>query len=213
MTNFATGDGGRAISTRLGSALTVAVTCITLVGCTGAPPASDSIKRAESLTLYEGLPHQFYEPHLLESEKKSKSTVDLHGFPFYRETLALNAGDAVKLKKLLGASGTLQEFSAEKRCGGFHPDYALGWSTAGQDWLCLICFGCFEAIVHGPQGEIRYDLELDALNQLKSLLAPYRKNRPPLAVENFIGWNGSSGSTSGRRLGGESPGQLSRVLA
>ena len=62
-----------------------------LGGCSAGPPASASISQSKKITLYEGLPHQMYEPKALLAERNAKSTVQLNGFPFYEETLDLKA--------------------------------------------------------------------------------------------------------------------------
>ena len=36
-----------------------------LIGCSAGRPASASISQSKQITLYEGLPHQFYEPKAL----------------------------------------------------------------------------------------------------------------------------------------------------
>jgi hypothetical protein len=152
-------------------------------GCSAGRPATTSINQAKQITLYEGLPHQFYEPRALAAERKAKPTVELHGFAFYRETLDLKPGDAQQLKAILASPRSLQAFSGEKKCGGFHPDYAVEWSVGGELYRCLICFGCFEAKVHGPNGATNYDIEPGIFKRLKQLLTPYRKNRPPPSQE------------------------------
>lgn len=145
-------------------------------GCGPTPPVA-GIKSSDSLTLYEGLPHQFYEPEALEQEKK-KPTVQLAGFPFYREPLELKEADRHALKDLIGDPGSLKAYSGEKKCGGFHPDYAVEWTEAGKSFRYLICFGCSEARVITPAGDSVYDITPRASVRLKELLAPYRKNRP-----------------------------------
>jgi hypothetical protein len=153
--------------------------CLISPGCFGPRPETMTLKQADRLVLYEGLPHQYYERKALESEQKSKPTVILHGFTFYRETLELRAGDGDRLKALLGDPSSFSPYSGEKKCGGFHPDYAVEWSAGGQVYRTLICFGCFEAKVYGPSGGTTYDVGLDVQEHFKALLEPYRKNRPP----------------------------------
>jgi hypothetical protein len=148
-------------------------------GCSGRHPDTTTLKQADRLVLYEGLPHQMYESQALEAEKKAKPTVTLHGFSFYRETLEVKAGDDQRLKTLMSDPGSFEAFSGEKRCGGFHPDYAVEWSAGGQVYQALLCFGCWEVKIYGPKGEAIYDIRGDARDQLKALLEPYRKNRPP----------------------------------
>jgi hypothetical protein len=148
-------------------------------GCSGPLPETTTLKQADRLVLYEGLPHPMYEHEALEAEKKSKPTLTLHEFPFYSETLELKAGDGERLKTLLGDPASFEPHSGEKKCGGFHPDYAVEWETRGQTYQALICLGCWEINVYGPKGGAIYDIRNDARDRLKPLLEPYRKNRPP----------------------------------
>jgi hypothetical protein len=111
----------------------------------------------------------------MENERKAKETFDLHGYAFYREPLVLKAEDAEKLKALLADETQFSPFEGEKKCGGFHPDYAVEWTVEGQVYQCLICFGCFEVKMYGPGGETRLDISKAGL---AGLLKPYRKNRP-----------------------------------
>ncbi len=157
----------------------IAVVLGFLPGCSGGPTESSTIRQADRLTLHEGLPHQMYESAALATEKKSKPTVNLHGFSFYRESLELKAGDDEELKALLGDPRTFEPFAGEKRCGGFHPDYAVEWSVGGKVHTVLICFGCGEVKLYGPTGETRYDIQQDVRKRLENVLKPYRKNRPP----------------------------------
>lgn len=157
-----------------------AVLClISLSGCSTGSSEGLTIQAVDHLTLYEGLPHQFYEADKLDSEKKSKPTIDIHGFPFYRETLELKAEDEKSLRAELGSEKSYAPYSGEKKCGGFHPDYAVKWSVAKKTSVCLICFGCGEFRVYGPQGEQYFDISAGARERLQALLSPYVKNRPP----------------------------------
>ena len=152
-------------------------------GCGGTDADLATISAATDLVLYEGLPHQFYEPTSLAKERASKPTRDVAEYPFYREPLELKAEDAALLRALLADRRTTAPFQGEKKCGGFHPDYAVSWTSGDVPRAALICFGCFEVLVSGRGGRTRYDLRQDAYKRLKSLLTPYVKNRPPLQQE------------------------------
>ena len=156
-----------------------------LGGCSAGPPASASISQSKQITLYEGLPHQYYEPKALVAERKAKPTVELNGFSFYSEAIDLKAADAEELKAMLANSRSFKPYSAEKKCGGFHPDYAVEWSVGGEIYRCLVCFGCLEARIHGPRAMTEYDIENTTLKRLKQLLMPYQKNRPAFSQEMF----------------------------
>jgi hypothetical protein len=161
----------------LGSAAVLAGLSV-VSGCSGAPE-SVTITQAERLTLYEGLPHQYYETASLEAEKKAKPTITMHGFPFYRETLELTMGDELKLKALLGNGRLFEPHTVDAKCGGFHPDYAVEWLAGGQTYQCLICLGCGEVATHGSTNGSHYDIKRDTRERLKEILGPLRKNRPP----------------------------------
>jgi hypothetical protein len=137
-----------------------------------------AIRDADRLVLYEGLPHQFFEAHLVEEEKQRKETVTLHGYPFYSEPLDVTADDAVKLKGLLADERLFLKWRGEKKCGGFHPDYLAEWRVGEAAYRFLVCFGCCEVKVYSPDRSLRCDIQDEAYKQLQELLKRYRKNRP-----------------------------------
>lgn len=101
------------------------------------------------------------------------------GYPFYRATLALKPDDERKVRELLGAASTYAPFEGGKKCGGFHPDFAFGWTISGKQYACLICFGCEEIKVFQDGSEAQSDIVGTRAERLKQLLAPYRSSRPP----------------------------------
>ncbi len=141
-------------------------------------PVVDGVWPAERVVLYEGLPHPAWESELLEEQLRTKETQELHGHPFYKETLPLKLDDSKRLTDILGSAGTYKRFSGEKKCGGFHPDFVVEWHVGEDRFRVLICFGCREVKLYGPQIESRYDLDQVASNELKKILHGYRKNRP-----------------------------------
>jgi hypothetical protein len=149
------------------------------------PQVYDSVRHTDRLTVCEGLPHPMYEEETFQEELRTKPTIQLSGFPFYREPLDLKPEDIRALRGLLGDRSTYRPYSGEKKCGGFHPDYAVEWSAQGRVYRCLICFGCFEARFEGPQGEsYLHDLRREVHGRevrmrLLDVLKVYRKNRPP----------------------------------
>jgi len=146
------------------------------------PQPYDTVRRADRLTVYEGLPHPLYEEEAFRGELKAARTAQLCGFPFYREPLELKDEDARALRDLLGDASTYRAYSGEKKCGGFHPDYAVEWPSSGEVDRALICFGCSEVrIIRSRGGTFFYDLRRgrDRRPRLLDLLKAYRKNRPP----------------------------------
>ena len=85
----------------------------------------ESLNKVDRLFVYEGLPHQMFEADLLKTEKKRKDTLELGGFPFYMPKVAVLDKTAKLLRDVTADSASYAVFSGEKRCGGFHPDYAV----------------------------------------------------------------------------------------
>jgi hypothetical protein len=161
----------------------LALTAVLLfgLGCSGSSSKAfaNGIASAEGVTLYEGLPHGMFESDKLESERRSKPVVELHGYSFYKELLDLRPEDAKRLTEILGDAEALKPFGGEKKCGGFHPDYAAEWKRGASAYQALICFGCNEVKLFGPDIESRHDMSEGADEKLEALLGGYRKNRPP----------------------------------
>lgn len=134
-----------------------------------------TIGQAEALKLWEGLPHHHNEAEALEQELAEKETFELHGHPFYAEPLELNDGDRAKLQEIVAGERFVKPFLNEKKCGGFHPDYAVQWTAGGEEYTLLLCFGCCEVKVVGPGGSTRYDIADD---DIYPLLRAYRNQRP-----------------------------------
>jgi hypothetical protein len=142
-------------------------------------PMVAAVLFANKVVLYEGLPYQSVEEKLLEEERKSKKTVEIHNFPFYQELLPLTKQDGEKLKDVFCKSKSFSELrGGMKWCGGFHPDYCIEWQDGKDVYQILICFGCHEAKFYGPKAEVYCDINPDAYKQFQMILKPYRKNRP-----------------------------------
>jgi hypothetical protein len=137
------------------------------------------VQNADGATLFEGLPHQFEERKLLESEKAQKETVTLHGHLFYREPQQLSTVDEETLRVVLSDEGSFREWR-ETKCGAaYHPDYAVEWSVNGTPYRFLICFGCGEAKVYGPDYALHCSIKSEIYRQVREILTKYQKNRPP----------------------------------
>jgi len=146
-------------------------------------------RHADKLLLYEGLPHQLFERHLLEEERRTKLVQQLRGYLFYQEPLELKVDDAKRLTEVLADRATFEfvwPVLGLKWCGGFHPDYALEWRHGSNRYHALVCFGCTEAKLFGPWIDSHNDLEPDAYARLKAILPAYRKNRPPRKAPEYL---------------------------
>jgi len=141
-----------------------------------AKPFLDSITSADSISIYEGLPHQVFERDLMERERARSDIFWIAKFPFYAP--ALKPEDQQSLKSILSAASTLKLFAGEKMCGGFHPDFCVSWDSEQRTFNALICFGCHEIIFELEGKTFRYDLNQNAYEELMRVLSVYAVKRP-----------------------------------
>ena len=133
------------------------------------------LAKADQVTLYEGFPHPLFEAKLLKAELKSKKTIEIDSYPFYQEILQLNQENTDQLKNLIGKIKDVTV--GTKRCGGFHPDYAIIWHVDGKDYATLVCFSCAEVKFFEETSSVTYELN-GFSDDFKNILQAYQKNRP-----------------------------------
>lgn len=136
------------------------------------------LKEARQVSILEGLPHQENEYEIFESERSAKSTTTRMSYPFYAEIVTATAEDADALTALMLDESNFVPFSGEKKCGGFHPDYAAEWTTPSGKYVVLFCFGCAEIKAEGPGVSIRCDFRPYTASGFRNLLDNYDKQRP-----------------------------------
>jgi hypothetical protein len=151
---------------------------IAALGCSSTAAIPENAVAEGNTIVFEGLPHPGYEAELFESEKNSKSTVKLHGSYFYKAFQPAKDTETSELRETLSDPERFEPFSGEKKCGGFHADYAVAWKENGRLFKVLICFGCGEVKRFGPQGEVREDMKTNTSDLLKMVLKMYDRDRP-----------------------------------
>jgi len=136
----------------------------------------DSIKGSDRIFVFEGLPHQMSEAKLLKAEKKRKDIIKIAGYPFYTPKIKVEGESLTALRTIISNSENYVQFRGEKRCGGFHPDYAVEWHDKDKLYSILFCYGCSEVLVVDGKLTYRYDFEFTA--ELKKLLSAFDLKRP-----------------------------------
>ena len=149
----------------------------------------DSVMKAGTIRVLEGLPHQNYYHDIFEEERKTKPNLELGGFHFYEGTLELSPGDVKKVVEILHRTSTYEPYLGEKKCGGYHPDFAVSWTLDHVQYHALLCFGCGEVKLLGPSGERHYDLERDSARELENILRNYHKNAPESTLPSILRFN------------------------
>lgn len=137
-----------------------------------------AINGAESVSVYEGLPHSMWEEKLHEAELKRPDLIHIEGYPFYAEPLNISAEEKQKLTETALRRDAHLVYSAFKQCGDYYPDYAIIWEKKGRKSGSLICFGCHEWKNFTPRGRLYEDLGTAAYNELQALLSKHVVHRP-----------------------------------
>ena len=73
-----------------------------------------AIPKSADITLYRGLPSQFWEPALRTQELDRAKTIKLHGYPFYEELIPIQGADAGRLTALLSSKATFRRHDGKK---------------------------------------------------------------------------------------------------
>lgn len=157
----------------------VCVFFLLLSGCTDTPDSIKTLKKAESLVVYEGLPHPQKERDLLEQELKREDLRTFNGFPFYTPGFPANPMQTRQLKKALCGGGLYYlSDGPPKDCGPFHPDFAVEWQDGEIIKQALFCFGCDEVQILSLGAVEAYDLsDTRALEEVFSEFAVKRPIR------------------------------------
>lgn len=130
------------------------------------------------VVLYEGLPSQFWEPQLRESEIRQKLTVEFHGYRFYEEVLILEDADSKTLSGLICSAGSYRSYRGGKRCSDFHPDFCLEWTSSEGTTHAMISLECGEIMLFGPKEELHCDFIPDMAKEIREILRGYVNQRP-----------------------------------
>lgn len=148
------------------------------VNMTALPAFTKTLARATQIIVFEGLPHQNSKRSERESERRLKKCVEMHGYLFYDDARPAAHEDFTLLREALLRKGGIIEWTGNKLCGGYHPDYLIRWTGDDGTYDALICFGCHEVKLFGPRTRLYADLSADTYEQLKHTLAAFQKHRP-----------------------------------
>ena len=139
--------------------------------------ASNSIKTASLLTIYEGLPRQNSETSKLVDELATQRTIKIGPYPFYEQPLSISPKEIEDLRSLVTSADAYMAYGP-KLCGGFHPDYGLVWSDGSNTCYVLICFGCHEVIFYDTKHTILWDIRDEVFSKFETILRKYHIKPP-----------------------------------
>jgi hypothetical protein len=136
-----------------------------------------ALDRASSAKVYEGLPHNYWEPEQYASERKSKPTIIIEDFAFYEPPISATPASLTQLHDLLTSKSSFKPFRGPKACGGFHPDWCVTWIDDPHSYTIFLCFGCGDMEAFKDGKRIVF-CEMADKSQFESLLKPLHVNRP-----------------------------------
>jgi len=138
-----------------------------------------SLKKADDLFVYEGLPHPLRENPIFEKEKKRDDIKQIKNHWFYDAKVKATGKTRDQLMNLLfyeSGFSSLDHKTPPKDCGPFHPDYAIMWKSDGdgvENYL-MICFTCSEGKLFRERKTKTYNL----IESWENLLGNFKANRP-----------------------------------
>ena len=137
-----------------------------------------SLKKADDLFVYEGLPHPGRENPSFEKEKKREDVRQIEGHWFYDPKVKATGSTRDRLMNLLFDE---RGFSVPdpnvppKDCGPFHPDYSIYWSSEGAENYLMICYTCGEAKLISGGKATTYEV----YSNWQEVLSEFEAKRPP----------------------------------
>lgn len=133
-------------------------------------PFAAAVGNSTDIQIFQGLPN-FLDSDDLAAELETKKSFKSHGYRFYSSPVALSADDETALRDLVTTPTTFFEWSGAKLCGGYHPDWMIRWiASDGTEHELLLCFGCHEAKLYGPDYQLYCNLAEDGYTKLKAVL-------------------------------------------
>jgi hypothetical protein len=136
------------------------------------------VKSAPDLTIYEGLPHDIWEPETYESELKNAMTIELDGSQFYAAPVAVTKDVVERLRMLASSRSSFIPFQGYKTCGGFHADWCLSWQNGEETHPIQVCFSCSEIMAFETGGKRYLYCDIWDSERFKLLLDQLHTNRP-----------------------------------
>ena len=123
-------------------------------------PLTESLSAQSLLSVYRGIPRENPDAPLNQNPANADEvrTLSRFGQTFYEKPLQVNSDRIPKLLVLLKNPKSFSQWSGEKPCGGFRPDYALVWKTGDLITEMHLCFTCKEIKLY--RGHTRFLCDL-----------------------------------------------------
>ena len=138
------------------------------------------IEKASALMVYAGTPHPMYRtapPPPGAPREPERKKVKIHGEEFYEQAHVAGKEEIAKLKTLATNEANFSKWVGAKACGGFHADYCLEWKDGHKVYQMMLCFGCDEAKIYGPETDLYANVNPKALKAFSQVLETVTKGK------------------------------------
>ena len=108
--------------------------------------------------VHRGLAHPATQQALYARQVAEGGWVEFHDFKFFAEPLDVPRQTIDRVLALYRDPAAHQAWGEKSTCAGFHPDYAIVWTSGGRRRVLQLCYGCHEWKFFGPGGEILTDI-------------------------------------------------------
>jgi len=112
--------------------------------------------------VYRGLAHPQAQTATYERQVAAGGWVEYEDFKFFEEPLEVPRSTIDSVLALYDDPDAHQAWGPKSTCPGFHPDYAIVWSSGGVRRVLQLCYGCHEWKFFGPGGMLLTDISEEA---------------------------------------------------
>ncbi|GAA5482630.1 hypothetical protein [Haloferula sargassicola] len=108
--------------------------------------------------VYRGLAHPEAAKATYDKQVAKGGWVEIEGFKFFEQPLDVPRENIDKVLALYNDPDSHQAWGPKTKCAGFHPDYAIVWTSGGTRRVLQLCYGCHEWKFFGPGGMLLTDI-------------------------------------------------------
>lgn len=114
--------------------------------------------------VYRGLAHPVAQKDTYDRQVAKGGWVEFEDFKFFEDPVDVPRESIDKVLALYGDTDSHQAWGPKTKCSGFHPDYAIVWTSGGTRRVLQLCYGCHEWKFFGPGGMLLTDISEKAYN-------------------------------------------------
>ena len=135
-----------------------------------------AIQVSSQVDLLEGVPNVFSGG--IPPDCRPEEVLVIRKYVFFRDLQPLRMRDRRAIERHLSRQDAFGEWSGEKLCYGFHPDFCLIMPSGVASDSLMLCFGCGEAKFLSGGAAMHWDILPWVSNTLRNTLRRYQIHSP-----------------------------------